>query len=79
MNRARPARSLTSDAVARVQAWLAESDRPRRQIAEQAGVHEKSLRLALARGWNPTARTLQKLEALIPANWTPAARAKRAA
>lgn len=62
----------TAQAVARIQAWLAANEkRPREQIAREAGVDAKILRMAAKDGWNPTSDTLQKLEAVIPAGWHP--------
>jgi hypothetical protein len=61
-----------SRVVARVRAWLSTNERPTwRSLAETAGVDEKTLRLAARDSWNPTASTLQKLEALIPPDWQP--------
>ena len=69
MNTPQPSVSYT---VNRVRAWLSANDRGRwRTFAAAAHVDEKTLRLALRRSWNPTANTLQKLEALIPADWQP--------
>jgi hypothetical protein len=61
-----------TQAVARVRAWLFANERPTwRTLAVAAGVDEKTLRLAARDSWNPTANTLQKLEALIPPDWQP--------
>lgn len=57
-----------SQSVARVQAWLSKQDHKNRlQIAEQAEIDEKTLRLARNPDWDPRASTLRKLETLIPA------------
>ncbi len=63
---------LISQSVGRVRAWLAAhaiSDNARRQIADEAQVDEKTIRHALNTDWNPTRKTLEKLEALIPPNF----------
>ena len=71
--------------IGRVQAWLAANhERSRAAIAEEAGVDEKTVRLACGPGWNPTVSTLQKFEAVIPANWNagdplPGAKRRKAA
>lgn len=58
---------LISQSVARVQAWLAkQGHKDRLQIAEQADIDEKTLRLAADPRWDPRASTLRKLEVLIP-------------
>ncbi len=60
--------------MVRVRAWLrANKARPRAQIAAEAGVDEKTLRLAEGEGWNPTISTLQKIEAVIPEGFDTAA------
>jgi hypothetical protein len=67
----------TPATVARVRAWIANAKQPNRHIAELAGVDEKTIRLAKTKpNWNPTADTLAKLEAIIPA---PKKRARAAA
>lgn len=62
--------SPTTLAVARVRRWLAQTKMPRGEVAARAGVDEKTVRLAARAGWNPTANTLARLEALIPPEWT---------
>lgn len=60
--------TLVSQSVTKVQAWLAkQGHKDRLQIAEQADVDEKTLRLAANVAWDPRASTLRKLEELIPA------------
>lgn len=68
-----------SVSVARVQAWLAATDRSGAEIAAEAGVDEKTIRLAKQPEWNPRADTLGKLEALVPADFVAAPKRKRAA
>lgn len=64
-------------AVARVRAYLAAIDSgTKASVAEAAGVDEKTLRLAKRDDWNPTTKTLQKLEAVIPDSWQPLPRRK---
>lgn len=65
---------LVSQSVVRVRTWLAANaaaERERKQVATKAGVHEKTLRLAQEDGWNPTRKTLEKLEALIGRDFLP--------
>lgn len=52
--------------VHHVQAWIAASGRPNTYLAEQAGVDEKTIRLAVKSGWNPRVKTLGKLAAIVP-------------
>lgn len=67
-----------SQSLNRVRAWLnANAARKKAEIAKEADVDEKTVRLAYGDGWNPTASTLQKFEALIPDGWR-AAKRKRA-
>jgi transcriptional regulator with XRE-family HTH domain len=73
MIRATPSSGTCTQCFSRVKAWLATRTQSRLSIAKAAGVEEKTLRVAEAEGdrWNPTVRTLQKLEAVIPNDWTP--------
>jgi hypothetical protein len=58
---------LVDRSVTRVQAWLAKQDhKNRREIADQADLDEKTLRLAIEADWDPRASTLRKLEQLMP-------------
>lgn len=58
---------LVDQSVARVQAWLAnQTHKNRLEIADQAKVDEKTLRLARSPDWDPRASTLRKLEVLMP-------------
>lgn len=65
-----PQTSATA-AVARVRAWRAAKGWAPYRYATEAGVGEATLRGMDADGWNPTLRTLEKLEALIPRDWLP--------
>jgi transcriptional regulator with XRE-family HTH domain len=58
--------------IARIRAWRVQSNIAPSRFAEEAGVSESSLRGIDQPGWNPTVRTLEKLEAQIPADWHPA-------
>lgn len=51
---------------------------PLTQIAESAGVDEKTLRLAVSRKWDPRVSTLAKLEAVLPHGEREAKRARAA-
>lgn len=57
--------------VHHVRAWIAASGRPNTHIAEQAGVDEKTIRLAVKPEWNPRVKTLGKLAAIVPADFQP--------
>lgn len=64
--------TCTAKCVSRVKAWLSADQQPRLKIAQQSGVDEKTLRLALEQAnWNPTAKTLIKLETIIPKDFQP--------
>jgi DNA-binding phage protein len=79
MIRAQPDPSAITQTISRVRAWLASAQKgSRAKIAEQAGVDEKTLRLAVGEGWNPTADTLRKLEAVVPPDWQPPKRRRAA-
>ena len=39
------------------------------EVARRAGLDEKSVRQAGAKGWNPRAETLARLIALLPKDW----------
>jgi hypothetical protein len=65
-----------------VLAWLgreATSSALRAKIAATAGVHEKTLRLAVEKEWDPRVSTLKKLEELIPPGWQPEGKRSKAA
>lgn len=79
MIRAKPRPPLVTQSKSRVRAWLASAEESRAKIATQAGVHEKTIRLATTEKWNPTADTLARLEALIPHDWQPEGKSRRAA
>jgi ribosome-binding protein aMBF1 (putative translation factor) len=50
------------------------------RLATEAGINEATLRGMDAPDWNPTARTIEKLERVIPARWqAPPRQARRRA
>lgn len=59
--------------VTRILVWLAETEMSNLQIAKRAKVDERTLRDAVKQGgaWNPTVKTVAKLEAAIPSDWQP--------
>lgn len=59
----------TASAVARVRAWRVAMDWAPYRFAVEAGVSEAILRGMDRDDWNPTVRTLEKLEAVIPSGW----------
>lgn len=56
-------------AVARIKDWLCRSGQTKAAIAATIGVDEKSVRQAVAEGWNPTIGTLRKFETMLPRGW----------
>lgn len=79
MIRVKPRRPLVDQSKSRVRAWLTNTKGPKARIAADAGIDEKTIRLAIKGKWNPTAETLAKLEALIPQDWQPEGKRARAA
>lgn len=73
MIRIAPTPTTCSQCFTRVKAWLAARTESRLSIAKASGVQEKTLRVADAEGdeWNPTVKTLLKLEAVIPHDFQP--------
>jgi ribosome-binding protein aMBF1 (putative translation factor) len=65
--------SVTSIGAAldRVRAFRRTKDWAPFKLATEAGVAEASLRGMDEPTWNPTARTVEKLEAVIPVTWQP--------
>lgn len=58
--------TLAEQSVALVKNWLEDNFDRRHEIANAAGVDEKTIRLAVAAtAWDPRASTLHKLEAVI--------------
>lgn len=56
-------------AIARVRAWRRTQGWALYKFAMEAGVAEATLRGMDGPNWNPTVRTLEKLEATIPTDW----------
>lgn len=66
--------------VARVRAWLSGPDADHLKIASEAGVDEKTIRLARHnKKWNPTVDTLQRLETVMLGGNCPRAKKRKAA
>lgn len=61
----------TASAVARVRAWRQAMGWAPYRFATAAGVSEATLRGIDSEDWNPTVRTLERLEAVIPSDWQP--------
>lgn len=59
----------TAAALARVRAWRQAVGWATYRFATEAGVAEASLRGMDSEEWNPTVRTLERLEAVIPRDW----------
>lgn len=55
--------------VSRVRSWIENSGLSVAAIAEQSGVDEKIIRFVKQGKGNPTVKTLQNLETIIPADW----------
>ena len=69
-----------STAVAKIKAWLSDPETDHLRIASDAGVDEKTIRLARNnKKWNPRADTLQRLETVMRGGSCPKPRRKRAA
>ncbi len=66
-------------ALDRVRAFRKFRDWAPFRFATEAGVAEATLRGMDDRAWNPTVRTLERLEAIIPKDWQPDAAPKRKA
>jgi hypothetical protein len=62
--------SLTA-ALSRVRAWRETKGWALYRMATLAGVAEASVRGMDDADWNPTLKTLRRLEALIPEGWRP--------
>lgn len=63
---------LVPVAVARVRAWLCTPDLDHLRVASDAGVDEKTIRLARNNeSWSPTVETLRRLEMVMLASPTP--------
>ena len=82
MIRPKPQQPLALQAKSRVLAWLARevtTSALRTKIAEAAKVNEKTLRLAVEGEWDPRVSTLEKLEGVMPPDWQPEGRSRKAA
>ncbi len=55
--------------IARIRLFRREMKIPRSRLATMAGIFENALRKIDDEGWNPTARTIAKLEVLIPEDY----------
>lgn len=64
-------------ALARVRAYRSEMGWSRARLAAAAGIQDTVLRHLDEEGWNPTAETVRRLEAVIPPGWAPVAQASR--
>lgn len=68
-------------AVARIRAWVSMEGQVNAALAKAADVDEKTIRQAAALGepWNPTVATLRKIAEIVPKDWQPAPKRRRAA
>jgi transcriptional regulator with XRE-family HTH domain len=60
---------LIDQAIARVRAYAAHRGWTRNKLATEAGVAESTIRDLSEPNWSPTAATLRKLEAIVPAEF----------
>jgi 3,4-dihydroxy 2-butanone 4-phosphate synthase/GTP cyclohydrolase II len=63
------------DAIARVRAYAESKGWRKSRLAKEAGLKDTTLRHFDRPTWNPTADTLRRLEAVIPAEFVPQDRA----
>lgn len=63
--------NTSAAAIARIRAWALANNLSKSRFAAQAGIVDTTLRHFHGDNWNPTHETLEKLEALIPADWQP--------
>ena len=63
----RVSETTTAQTVSRIRAWLSSEKARHLEIAAQAGVNERTIRIAIENdAWNPTAKVLNKLESVMP-------------
>ena len=53
-------------AIARIRAFAKMKGWKKSRLAAEAGLHDTTLRSFDSPGWNPTAETLRRLEAVVP-------------
>lgn len=58
-------------AISRIRSFASENDLSKRKLAEKAGIQDTTLRNFDQPDWNPTRATLEKLESIIPPDFTP--------
>lgn len=61
----------TDNVIDRIRAWMTANRYSVNGFATIAGVSEGTLRGIHEADWQPSVRTLRKLEAVIPAGWRP--------
>jgi 3,4-dihydroxy 2-butanone 4-phosphate synthase / GTP cyclohydrolase II len=69
---------MVSDTIERIREHLRQPGVFKSKLAEQAGLHANTLAGVERDDWNPTADTLKKLEAVLPAEAEPAEQAEAA-
>ncbi|MFD2232789.1 helix-turn-helix domain-containing protein [Phaeospirillum tilakii] len=55
----------------RIRAFAAQPGWTKTRLAREAGLHDTRLRHMDDDGWNPTRRTIEALESVIPPDWQP--------
>lgn len=66
------ANSTIHRTLSRIRAWIRlrrDTGCSNEALATEAGVDEKTIRLAQRDDWNPRAETVSQIEALIPEGW----------
>ena len=64
---------LVTQSIRRIRAYRAEQGLSTLDLSRKAGLSESTIRNMDSPKWNPEAKTLAKLEAVIPPDWQPPA------
>ncbi len=63
---------IVDHAIARIRAYARHRGWKKSRLASEAGMQDTTLRDFDKEGWNPTADTLRRLEAIVPPDFMPA-------
>jgi transcriptional regulator with XRE-family HTH domain len=61
----------TESVIARILAWMRANRLSAEALAQRAGIAGNTVRGIEKPDWQPSVKTLRKLEAVIPASWRP--------